>query len=90
MLAAQRRFSGSRLRIRTDLGVSSTSSSSSIHSSAVSSVIMRGGRQPDRLVMAGGADIGELFLAAYVDRQIGLARILADDHALVNRLAGCR
>src|SRR6266851_14630 len=65
-----------RLRSRTDFGVTSTSSSSSIHSSAASRVVAR------------GAHVGELLFTAYVDRQIYLARILADDHPFVNRLAG--
>src|SRR5277367_1885766 len=45
------------------------------------------GREPDCLIVSGGADIGQFFLAAYIDSEINLARVLAEDHALVDRLA---
>src|SRR5260370_23914487 len=38
--------------------------------------------------MARGAHVAELLFTAHVDRQVYLACILADDHPLVNRLAG--
>src|SRR5208282_1111334 len=31
------------------------------------------------------ADVGELLFTAYIDRQIGFARVLADDHPFVHR-----
>src|SRR5277367_2526728 len=46
------------------------------------------GREPNRLVMTGGADIRELLLTADVDWKIRLARVLADDHPFINRFAG--
>src|SRR5260370_11043969 len=45
-------------------------------------------RKRHRLIMTRSAHVGELLFTAYVDRQIYLARILADNHPFVNRLAG--
>src|SRR5437899_6305605 len=44
-------------------------------------------RQPYRLVVPGRSDIRQLLLAANVDRQVGLARVLAHDHAFIDRFA---
>src|SRR5918992_4589609 len=45
-------------------------------------------REQDRLVLARGADIGELLGADRVDHEVVVAAVDADDHALVYRLAG--
>ena len=74
-----------RLRRRIDFGVTSTSSSSSMNSSACSSVSSIGGVEHDVLVLAGGADVGQLLRLERVDRQVVVAAVDADDHALVDR-----
>ena len=74
----------SRLRIRIAFGVTSTSSSSAIHSMAVSSVCTGGGVELDRLVVGVGADVGLLLLPDDVDHHVVRAGALADDHALVD------
>src|ERR1700760_2164101 len=40
--------------------------------------------QPHRLVLRRGADVGELLALEHVDDQVVVARVLADDHAVVN------
>ena len=67
--------------------MTSTSSSSSMYSSACSSVICRGGFRMMRLLRRGRAHVGQLLLAADVDRQVVVAAVLADDLALVDLLA---
>src|SRR5208282_3202934 len=71
-----------RLRSRTDFGVTSSSSSSSIHSSAASSVGMRAG---DSRIASSWPDAR--MLLSFFSRHT-LTGKFADDHPLVNRLAG--
>ena len=76
------------LRSRIRLGVTSTSSSSSMYSSAASSESTAGRLEQDVAVAAGGADVGELLLLGRVDRHVAGAAVLADDHPLVDDVAG--
>ena len=68
-------------------GVTSSSSSSRIHSSACSSDIRCGGTRCTRVLGRRGAHVGELLLLHDVDVDVLLARVLADDHALVDPIA---
>src|SRR6185312_6441990 len=45
-------------------------------------------RQAHRFVLRGGADVGELLALENVDLEVVVARVLADDHALVDLPAG--
>src|SRR5208282_5838502 len=45
-------------------------------------------RQPNRFVVARRTHVAEFFFTAHVDGQVYLTGIFADDHPLVNRLAG--
>src|ERR1044071_8106237 len=45
-------------------------------------------REQDRLVLAAGADVGELLGADRVHHQVVVAAVDADDHAFVHRVAG--
>ena len=45
-------------------------------------------RQQDRLVLAGGADVGELLGLHRIHHEVVVAAVDADDHAFVERLAG--
>src|SRR2546430_9048959 len=47
-----------------------------------------GRREQDRIVLAGGADVGELLGLDRVHHQIVVAAVDPDDHALVELLAG--
>src|SRR2546430_10856824 len=47
-----------------------------------------GWREQDRIVLAGGADVGELFGLDRFHPQIVVAAVYPDDHALVELLAG--
>ena len=73
-----------RLRSRIDSGVTSTSSSPAMNSRALSSVIGRGRRQAQRLVVRVRPDVGELLLLGRVDVHVARAAVLADDHPLVD------
>src|SRR5690606_23375080 len=44
--------------------------------------------EADRLVLAGGADVGQLLGLHRVDVEVVVAAVLADDHALIDRRAG--
>ena len=59
-----------------------------MYSIARSSESLTGGRELDALAFALGAEVGELLGRDGVDGDVLLARILADDHALVDLLAG--
>ena len=66
----------------------STSSSSSMNSTADSSVSLHGGRQAHRFVGAGSTHVGELLALDRVDDQVVVAAVNADDHAFVQLVAG--
>ena len=72
------------MRRRSDLGVTSTSSSSAMNSMDCSSVRLLVGDEAERFVGAGGAHVGELLFADGVDVEVVVAGVLADDHALVD------
>ena len=78
------------MRTRTASGVTSTSSSASIHSIAVSMVSIRGGGEHDVLVLAVVAHVGELLLLDDVHVGVVRAVVLADDHPLVDLGARAR
>ena len=79
-----RSASSTTLRRRTFFGVTSTHSSSAMNSSACSSDIARGGTSRTRSSEPGGADVRELLLLGGVHVHLVGARVLADDHALVD------
>ena len=81
-------LSSSTLRRRTDSGVTSTHSSSRRNSTAASSERRVGRRQALEHVGAGGAHVGLLLLLGRVDVHVLGAGVLADDHPLVDLLAG--
>ena len=81
-------LSSSTLRRRTTSGVTSTHSSSRRNSSAWSSDSWRCGHQPDELVGGRGAHVRQLLLLGGVDVEVLGAGVLADDHALVDLVAG--
>jgi hypothetical protein len=68
-------------------GVASTYSSGAMYSIAARGRSDRG-CELDALAFALGADVGEVLLLGRVDRHVIGARILADDHALVDFVAG--
>ena len=72
------------MRRRQAFGVTSSSSSSARKSSACSRREDDRRRQADGDVLGRGAHVGQLLGAADVDRQVALARVLADDHPLVD------
>ena len=76
------------LRRRIWVGVTSTSSSSSMYSRAASSERTRGGLQQDVAVAAGGPHVGELLLLGRIDGHVAGAAVLADDHSFVDDVAG--
>ena len=88
-LAARPRSVWSRiiLRSRTERGVTSTHSSSAMNSSACSSDIGRGGISFSN-VSALRPHVRELLLLRRVDVHVVGAGVLADDHPLVDDLAG--
>jgi hypothetical protein len=72
--------------MRIDFGVISTSSSSAMNSTAYSSVSWIGGV----ILIASSlpeTEVRELLAAHRVDHQVVVARMNADDHALVERVA---
>jgi hypothetical protein len=75
------------LRRRICLGVTSTSSSSSMNSSACSSESLMGGIRASSVVLAGGAEVGQLLAAQRVDREVVVLGMDADDLAFVDLLA---
>ncbi len=77
-----------RLRSRIDFGVTSTSSSAAMNSIADSRVERRWRRQAQRLVVAVRPDVGELLFLGRVDVHVARSAVLADDHPLVDLLAG--
>ena len=77
-----------RLRMRIDFGVTSTSSSSAMNSTAYSSVSSIGGDEAHRFVGARRADVGELLALDRIDDEVVVAAVDADDHAFVELLAG--
>ena len=72
------------LRRRSDLGVTSTSSSSAMNSMACSRLRALCGTRRMRVVGGGSAHVGELLFADDVHVEIVVAGVLADDHAFVN------
>ena len=76
------------LRRRICVGVTSTSSSSSMYSRASSSDSRRGGFRRMLRSLAGGAHVGELLFLGRIDVHVVGAAVLADDHALVDLVAG--
>ena len=79
-----------RLRMRIDCGVTSTSSSSAMNSTAYSSVSCDRRHQAHRFVGARRAHVGELLALDRVDDEVVVAAVDADDHAFVQHLAGRR
>ena len=84
----RRVLSSSTLRRRIDSGVTSTHSSSRRNSTAASRERRLGGRHALQHVGAGGAHVGLLLLLDRVDVHVLGAGVLADDHPLVDLLAG--
>ena len=78
----------SRFRSRIDCGVTSTSSSAAMNSIADLEGERPRRRQPERLVVGVGPDVGELLLLGRVDVHVARPAVLADDHALVDLDAG--
>ena len=76
------------LRRRSDLGVTSTSSSSAMNSRLCSRLRVRKGIRRIAFIGGGGAHVGQLLFAHGVDVEIVVARVLADDHAFVDLHAG--
>ena len=74
--------------MRIDFGVTSTSSSSAMNSTAYSSVSSIGGVSRIASSLPDGADVGELLGLDRVDDQVVVAGVDADDHAVVDLLAG--
>jgi hypothetical protein len=70
--------------MRTASGVTSTHSSSRQNSRLCSRLSRRGGISFSKHVGGRGPDVGELLLLGDVDVHVVGARVLADDHALVD------
>ena len=86
VMRARSVWSSTTLRMRTTSGVTSTHSSSRANSRDSSSVRLRGGMRFSKLSAVDGAHVGELLLLGDVDVHVLVARVLADDHALVDLL----
>ena len=80
----------STLRRRIDFGVTSTHSSSRMNSSACSSESGRGGIRRTSSSALDGAHVRQLLRLRRVDVEILGARVLADDHPLVDLVARAR
>ena len=76
------------LRIRSDFGVTSSSSSVSMKSSACSRLRDTRRCEPERLVGTGGTGVGQMFCLADVEFNILGFAVLSDDHAGIYSFSG--